>query len=273
MQQHRTAESQAPVVRVRSDGLEFRGLVGLIQPHDRGRGHRPVRCLHEDVEIAAVGRHPPDALVTLGCVRGRRPGIHVGADRGLRPGFGGGAEPEPVRQRRLLHVGEIPLIELTPGPRVPVRGRVGLVSVCLPSLQRELVGHAGQHRALEARRDAVIPVDHLVNQLCLLGVNLISQVSASDLPHRPVASPHLMRQIGPPPRDQLAAGQPEAAWPGPAVAGVSLAPDPRQFPERRVAVHQVGPDSGDALGQALHEPYVLDGNDIELAHADHCARP
>jgi hypothetical protein len=56
-------------------------------------------------------------------------------------------------------------------------------------------------------------------------------------------------------------------------AGVPLAPDPRQFPERRVAVHQVGTDSGDALGKALHEPQVLDGNDIELAHADHCARP
>jgi hypothetical protein len=51
-----------------------------------------------------------------------------------------------------------------------------------------------------------------------------------------------------------------------------LTPDPVQLPERRVVIHQVGPDSGDALRQALHEQYVLGRNEIEVTHAGHCVR-
>ena len=45
-----------------------------------------------------------------------------------------------------------------------------------------------------------------------------------------------------------------------------LAPDPGQLPERRVAVHQVRADRGDALRHALHEPYVRGADQIEVAH-------
>jgi len=71
----------------------------------------PFRRLHQDVEVAAIRGRPPDALVALGGVSRRSPGVHVRLDRGLRPGLVGGAEPEtrpaapaappPVRSRSL----------------------------------------------------------------------------------------------------------------------------------------------------------------------------
>ena len=196
----------------------------------------------------------------------------MGPDRGLRPGLVGAAEPEPVRQRRPLHVGEVPLVELGPEPGVAERRRVGLEPVRLPSLERELVGHPRHHLALKVRRDVVVPIDHVVNQLGLAGMDLISQIGARDLLYRPVASPHLVRQVGPPPGNQLAAGNPQTTPPGPGVGGMILTPDPVQLPERRVVIHQIGPDRGDALGQALHEQDVLGSNEIEVTHAGHCVR-
>jgi hypothetical protein len=57
----RLAEPQAPVARMRPDGLELGGLVGLVEPDDRGRGHGPVRCLYQDMEVAAVRGRLPNA--------------------------------------------------------------------------------------------------------------------------------------------------------------------------------------------------------------------
>ncbi|GAA2619538.1 hypothetical protein GCM10010307_02220 [Streptomyces vastus] len=56
----------------------------------------------------------------------------MGLDRGLRPGLDGGAESETVRQHRLFHVIEVPLIELGPGAGVAERGRIGLIAVRRP---------------------------------------------------------------------------------------------------------------------------------------------
>jgi hypothetical protein len=190
----------------------------------------------------------------------------VGLDRGPRPGLVGGAEPESGWQYRLLHVGKVPLVELGPGPGVAERGRVGLIAVRRPSLQAELIGGARQYRALGAGRRGVVPVDHLVSQPGVTGMDLIRQVGAGDVRHRPVAPPHLARKVSPPPRHQVPAREPQPAPPAGAVAGVPLAPDPGQLAERRVAVHQVRADGSDTLRQTLHERHVPGGHKIEVRH-------
>jgi hypothetical protein len=118
------------------------------------------------------------------------------------PGLVGGAEPESVWEYRLVHVAEVPLVELGPGPGVAERGRVGLIAVRRPSLQGDRIGGARRHRTLEVRRRPVVPVDHLVHQPGVAGMDLIGQIGAGDVLHRPVAPPHLVRQIGPAPRHQ-----------------------------------------------------------------------
>ncbi|MFF4866887.1 FAD-dependent oxidoreductase [Streptomyces sp. NPDC001231] len=95
----------------------------------------------------------------------------MGLDRGLRPGLVGGAEAESVRQHRLFHVVEVPHIELRPGAGVAERGRIGLIAVRRPSLQGELIGGLRHHRALDADRHTVVPVDHLVHQLAVVGMD------------------------------------------------------------------------------------------------------
>jgi hypothetical protein len=73
-----------------------------------------------NVQVAAVRRGLPDVLIALGRVGRGSPGIDMSPDRGLRPSLVGGAEPEPGRQLRLLHIGEVPLVEL--GPVAVVHG-------------------------------------------------------------------------------------------------------------------------------------------------------
>ena len=216
---------------------------------------------------AAIGRRLPDALVALGRVRRGSPGVQMGLDHGLRPGLVGGAEPESVWQYRLFHVGEVPLVELGPGPGVAERGRVGLIAVRRPSLQGDLIGGARPHRTLDVRRYTVVPVDHLVNQPGVVGMDLIRQIGAGDVLHRPVAPPHLVRKIGPAPRHQIPAREPQPTRPACAVAGVPLPPDPGQLAERRVAVHQVRAGGGDTLRQTLHELHVRGGHKLDVRHS------
>jgi hypothetical protein len=190
----------------------------------------------------------------------------VGLDGGLRPGLVGGAEPEPVRQHRLFQVTEIPLIELCPGTGVAQCGRIGLIPVRRPSLHGELIGGLRRHRALDASRHTVVPADHLVDQLAVAGMDLISQVGAGDVGHRPVAPPHLVGQIGPAPGDQIVTGAPQPAQPALAVGRVPFAPDPGQLSERGVAVHQVGTDGRNPLRQALHELHIRSGHETGIIH-------
>jgi hypothetical protein len=56
-----------------------------------------------NVQVAAMGRRPPDVLVRLGVVRRADPGVHVGPDRRLGAGLFGGPEAESGGQHRLLH--------------------------------------------------------------------------------------------------------------------------------------------------------------------------
>lgn len=63
-----------------------------------------------------------------------------------------------------------------------------------------------------------------------VGMDLIRQIGAGDVLHRPVAPPHLARKIGPAPRHQIPAREPQPTRPARAVAGVPLAPDPGQLP-------------------------------------------
>ncbi len=97
-------------------------------------------------------------------------------------------------------------------------------------------------------------------------MDLIRQIGAGDVLHRPVASPHLVRKIGPAPRHQIPAREPQPTRPACAVAGVPLAPVPGQLAERRVAVHQVRARGGDTLCQTLHELHVRGGHKLEVRH-------
>ncbi len=187
-------------------------------------------------------------------------------DRGLRPGLVRGAESEPLRQHRLLHVVQIPHIELSPRAGVTERVRIGLIAVRGPSLQGELVSGLRDHRALKSDRGAVVPVDHLVDQLAVVGMNLICQIGAGDVLHRAVVAPYPVRQRDPAPADQIVAGEPQPPPPARADGGVALTPDPGQLAIRRVAVDQVEPRGRDPLRQALHEPHVRSGHKIGIAH-------
>ena len=100
----------------------------------------------------------------------------------------------------------------------------------------------------------------------MAGVDLVPQIGPGNVGHRPVAPPHLVREIGPAPRHQRVAGEPQPARPGAAVASVPFAPDPGQLPERRVAVHQVRAHRGDALRQALHEQYLRRAHQFAVTH-------
>ena len=102
-------------------------------------------------------------------------------------------------------------------------GGHGLVAVRRPSPQGEPIGGRRRDRTVDACRRTVVPADHLVDQPGVVGMDLIHQIGAGDVLHRPVAPPHLMRKIGPahatrsPPEnhsrhDQLA---PSPAWPLP----------------------------------------------------------
>jgi hypothetical protein len=78
VQHHRPGQPELPVARMRSDRLEPDGLVRLVEPHDRRGGHCSVRRLHQDVQVAAIGRRLPDTLIALGRVRRGSPGVHMG---------------------------------------------------------------------------------------------------------------------------------------------------------------------------------------------------
>jgi pimeloyl-ACP methyl ester carboxylesterase len=50
---------------VRPDRLELDDPVHRVEPHDRRARHRPVRRLDQDVQVTAIRRRPPDALVAV----------------------------------------------------------------------------------------------------------------------------------------------------------------------------------------------------------------
>ncbi|ADB31247.1 hypothetical protein Kfla_2166 [Kribbella flavida DSM 17836] len=102
-------------------------------------------------------------------------------DGGLRSGLGRSAELKPGRQNWLLHVGEVPLVELSPVARLAERFFVRCIAVRRPSLASELLGDRRQHRALEAGRHPVVPLGHPVDQFDVIRLNLIAQQSAGDL--------------------------------------------------------------------------------------------
>ena len=82
------------------------------------------------------------------------------------------------------------------------------------------------------------------------------QSGLGDVQHLPVAAHHLVRQAGPAPAGQVAAGEPQPVPPGAAQVGVILAPPPGQLADGGVAVHYFRPQRRDLLGQALHEAHV-----------------
>jgi hypothetical protein len=141
-----------------------------------------------------------------------------------------------------------------------------------PSLQGEVIGSLRHHRALDTNGHAVVPADHVVHQSGAIRMDLICQIGAGYIVHRPIAAPQLVRQLGPAPRDQIVSGEPQPAQPALAVGRVPFAPDPGQFPERCVGVHQVGADGRDPLRQALHELHIRSGHEINVIHGRHSAR-
>lgn len=115
VQKHRPSQPQTPVVRMCPDRLELSGPVHIVELRDRRGCDRSVRRLHQNVQVAAVRCRPSNALVGLFRVRRGSPGVRMCLDRGLRPGLIGGAEPKSMRQLRLFHVGEVPLVKLGQG--------------------------------------------------------------------------------------------------------------------------------------------------------------
>src|ERR1700722_233793 len=97
-------------------------------------------------------------------------------------------------------------------------------------------------------------------------MNLIRQISAGDIRHRPVAPPHLTRKKRPAPRHQLRAREPQPSPPALAVASVPLTPVPRQLAERPVGTYQVRADCGYTLRQTLHELHFGSRHWLEIRH-------
>jgi hypothetical protein len=162
----------------------------------------------------------------------------------------GRQEPEPLGQHRIRHLGQLPYIELHPGPvvgtgfrveRVPVRGDAGT---------RPRVRGLDRQQPVDVAGHIVVPVEDLGQQLRLVRVHLPDQVGRLDLEDLAVAARDPVGQVHPRPRGQLAVGEPQ--------------PVPPELVER---VEVLGPDPGQQcghpLGQALHQPEL---GRAKLAH-------
>jgi hypothetical protein len=113
-----------------------------------------------------------------------------------------------------------------------------------------------------------VPVDHLVDQLRVVGMDLIRQIGAGEVLHRPVVPPHPVWEMGPAPGHQMPAREPQTTSPTRAVTDLPLAPVPGEFAERRVAVHQIRKGGGDTLRQTLHELHLRGGHKLGARHGE-----
>jgi hypothetical protein len=246
----------APVALMGADRLELGGAVALVQPHDRSGGQRAVRRPYQHVQVGPVGPGLAGAAHAAVGEGGRMPGVPVRLRRLLGRDLLGGDEAESGRQRGFGQVAQLAPVELGPEAVVARGLLVYLVAVRGQPAQRVAVRGRDGDLVHGTRRLGVVPVQDVVQQVRGVRVNLPRQAGLRDVQHLPVAAHHLVRQAGPAPAGQVAAGEPQPVPPGAAEVGVILAPSPGQLADGGVAVHQFRPQRRDLLGQALHEAQV-----------------